>query len=108
MLPFLNDDSLSELVDLIVDKKTEDITLNEVIPFLDEMSINRIYTRFVEKEIDINITDLFPYLEANQIMDLYQRINNGEFIDLKEEEILPYLDEDNIKDLFNQYVNSKK
>ncbi len=105
MLPFLDGESKEKLVTAILNKKCSDIELIHVVPFLDKEQINNLYQKFLTKEYDIDIISLLPFLDEDSIEDLYNKVINKEITDIDETVILPFLSSDKVKKLFTEYLD---
>jgi len=110
LLPFLEDAEKHELVNSILNNEILEgkISIMEIIPFLEEEDVDRLFKASLAHEIDLNPISFLPFLSKDEISKLVEGIKSGEFTNLTIEEILPFLEEDQIKALFKDALDSIK
>lgn len=107
ILPFLEDAEKTELVDSIINNDIVEgsISIMEVVPFLEEEEVDRLFKTALARVIDVNPISFLPFLNKDAISKLVKGIQSGEVANLTMEEILPYLEADQIKALFQETLD---
>jgi hypothetical protein len=110
MLPFLENAELKELVDSILNDQLDkdSISIIEVVPFLEDEEINRLFNGAIEGKIDVNPVAFLPFLENEAMNELVDRIQSGEITNVKIESIIPFLEKEQIQKIFRDTLNSMK
>jgi hypothetical protein len=110
ILPFLEDADKCELVNSILNNEILEgkISIMEVVPFLKEEDVDRLFKASLAHAIEVNPISFLPFLSKDEISKLLEGIKSGEYTNFTLEEILPFLEEDQIKALFKETLHSIK
>jgi len=138
-LPFLDDDELSDLAMKIAgspDEVYQGVTLNDLLPFVDDEDVDRMMVEGFKKGNDvsrcypfasdeglsalvkealkddapaIDLRRMLPFLEDDDIALISQKIlaKGGSFDGLNIDGLLPFLDDDAVDEIFLKKVNAR-
>ena len=111
LLPFLDDESIHELVEKILseEESTKGLDINLILPYLSEEDADRLLIReLLDGETKIRINKIAPFVSdecMRKIADLY--IEGKIPSNIRFEDLLPFLDEASIKKIFQYEIFGK-
>lgn len=102
MLPFLEDEELALLAKKIMESDTGEykgVSLDEVLPFLDEDVVDEAFLYQVQKGQDYR--SLLPFVSEEALHKLAVKYVRDELIvDIDMDELYPFMDDDDIRLIF--------
>ena len=112
ILPFLDEESIHELVEKILndDESTKDLDLVKIFPFLTSEDAGKVLVRALKDgNTNVNIERLAPFVSKEALREVVDMYINGELDDsITFESLLPFLDNDSIKKIFEYEILNKK
>ena len=123
MLPFLDEEGLQILVDGLIDGSLTDISLGEILHFLEDEQIKELYNHYAaHPEKGVSTTIFFPFMDDDDVDKEFLKqfaagkINN-EILPFVSDEALhsivdiddlyPFLDDDDLTLLLKAYLKHK-
>lgn len=112
ILPFLDEESIHELVNKILadDESTKDLDLVKIFPYLSSEDAGKILIRVLKDgNTDVNIERLAPFVSQESLREIVDMYINGELdSNISFENLLPFLDNESIKKIFEYEIFNKK
>ena len=96
ILPFVSEEKAGELARIAVERE-DDIDLTAIVPFMDEDDIDEVFLELARQ--GKNDTALYPFVSEDGWHEVLEAYIDGE-IDFNFDEAYPFMDEDDIRDLF--------
>jgi hypothetical protein len=107
LLPFLEDEQLSLLVDEIIKgDETIEIDLMSVVPFLNQTDCDRLFDKIViEHNTSINPISIAPFVSEEALSQLVDKFIEGRLKEDLMDDIYPFLSSKDINRLFTYLIN---
>ena len=107
LLPFMDQEDLTELVQKIKSKEITGVNLMHLYPFLGESEIDELVDELVEQGNRKHLYGALPFMTEARLNKLYEEVKAGKVENFKEEALLPFLGRDKIKDMVNDLIKNK-
>lgn len=107
LLPFMDQEDLSELVKKIKSKEVTGVNLVHLYPFLEETEIDELVDELVKEGAKKDIYRALPFMSKERLNRLYDEVKDGKVPEFKEEALLPFLGKDKIKSMVNEMLHAK-
>lgn len=112
MLPFLDKESLKEIVDGIINEEEEykDLDLVVLFPFIGEEECDRLFKKFIfeNKECDKHyITCVAPFVSKEALSYFVDEYTKGNYQNVNVDGLYPFMSPHDVKKMF-KYIISKK
>lgn len=110
MLPFLETEELDELVAQILSKEvpSDKISISSLLPFLNDNQINQLFDAALQGEITERPAIFLPFVSDGKLDEVAMKIESGEITTMKIETLLPFLEEESIKAMFKRGLEDLK
>lgn len=110
MLPFLEKEELSELLEAIVggELKEESISVTALYPFLENDQLKSLFDRAVSGEVKVKPVSILPFLDEGDYESIIDKLAESDLETISIEEIIPFLSEANIKKVFRIFLEKEK
>lgn len=108
LLPFLGEEEIYRMARAIAEgeEAPEGVSLEDLLPFLDEDQVDAILMKMLEKGKDI--TPCAPFASEAFFDMLVDRFIAGELEDINIDELYPFMSEETIKKLFHVALQQRK
>lgn len=107
-LPFMNDEDLEELADKILSNEVTEVPLYKLYPFLSRHKLEEIVAQMIEKNEHEHLMHVLPFVSANTIQMIREKISEGKLEGFDESHLLPFMSPNDIKDLFYSKLKEAK
>lgn len=104
LLPFLDENDIDDLFDQV---REDGKTLTLFLPFVSEKKLNESLDRFIETGRKKEILSMLPFLDEEGVRKIARAAENGD-IDLFFFELLPFMDEEDIDRLCLSAIKKKE
>ena len=101
LLPYLNEKTCDRLF-LEVLNRGEDYL--KIAPYVSDSAWTQIVDQYLMKELVFPMNELLPYMDDKSIAKIYQSVKEGKCTDIDVDSMLPYLSEEIIDDEFEKAI----
>lgn len=108
VLPFLDDEDLTELVNKIMAGEIKNIKMASLFPFLNDETLDLVIDFLIKEKRSKELQGALPFMSSSKINELYQAIEKGEIEGIKETSLLPFLSKSKLKEIFETLVKNAK
>jgi hypothetical protein len=104
----MNDEDLEELADKILSNEVTEVPLYKLYPFLSRHKLEEIVAQMIEKNEHDHLMHVLPFVSANTIHMIREKISEGKLEGFDESHLLPFMSPNEIKDLFYSKLKETK
>ena len=113
LLPFLDDDDISEIVNEIINDSEEykDLPLESIMPFLPDEDADRLFMEFVGKDNlgeEFHISSIVPFVSEKCLDKFVEEYINGKYQKVDIDSLYPFMDNKTVKKLFKHILYKKE
>ena len=113
LLPFLDDDDISEIVNEIINDSEEykDLPLESIMPFLPDEDADRLFMEFVGKDNlgeEFHISSIVPFVSEKCLDKFVEEYINGKYQKVDIDSLYPFMDSKTVKKLFKHILYKKE
>jgi len=107
ILPFLDQEDLSELIAKIKSKEVKGVSFTHLYPFLNSQEVDELVDLLVKEGPKKDLYGALPFMSKARLEKLHNEVKDGKVEGFAEEALLPFLGKDKIKDLVQDLINRK-
>ncbi|MBN2696217.1 MAG: hypothetical protein JXR38_01590 [Bacilli bacterium] len=104
LLPFMEKDELKKIAHEIIDGKIEGVKLETLFPFLGREAMSEIVDLLIEKKDSSRLKKAVPFVSKEKIETIFQAAESGEISNFDPTLCLPFLGTDKIRVIFDQMI----
>lgn len=108
ILPFLDSEDLTELIEKIKNKEVEGVKFSHLYPFLNKKEVDELVDILVADGKSRDIYSALPFMSRDRLNKLYTEVKDGKLEGFSEEALLPFLGKDKIKEMVQDIIKNNK
>lgn len=108
VLPFLDEEDLTVLVNKIISGEIKNIKMASLFPFLNDETFNLVIDFLIKEKRSKELRSALPFMSSSKINELYQAVERGEIEGIKETSFLPFLSKSKLTEIFETLVKNAK
>lgn len=104
LLPFMGKDELKDLAMKIINGEVQGVSLSMLFPFLHGEYLTEIADLLIEKKDVKNLRKVIPFARKETVQKIYDGVKDGTLEGFDETYLYPFLGRDMLKGLFDKLV----
>lgn len=104
LLPFMEREELKKIAYEIINEELKGVKLEALYPFLDEKTLDEIVDLLIEKKRKSSLVRIIPFISKEKIEKIYEAADSGEIPDFDTTMCLPFLESNKVKEIFRKLI----